>query len=67
MSLEFLRDQRFLLLSDRCPWNKSTPNGKFYSCRGINEKCCMENCAPLYFVQNGVGKIIYDKLKGSGD
>jgi hypothetical protein len=49
-----------------CPWATKTLNG-FLSCSAIEKECCRENCAPLYFVQNGVGKIIYDKLKGGGD
>ncbi len=60
-----MADAHFSFMSERCPWADipmKNSNKTFISCVAINRECCMENCAPLHFVQNGVGKIICDRL-----
>lgn len=59
-------DAHFSFISERCPWadipSKNTTM-TMITCNAIKRRCCQKNCAPLHFIQNGVGKVIYDKLR----
>ncbi len=61
-----MADEHFSFMSERCPWADIPTKEcgcEIVSCKAINRRCCAENCAPLHFIKNGVGKVIYDKLQ----
>ena len=65
-----MADEHFSFMSERCPWADipmKDSNKKFISCNAVHRECCEKNCAPLHFIQNGVGKIIYDRLGAAED
>ncbi len=65
-----MTNEHFSFMSERCPWASIPTKGcscTMISCNAVNRSCCKENCAPLHFVQNGVGKIICDRLGQAED